>query len=135
MEGYDVHSRKFPSVKIPRFVSSRTPSGTRRWQENNGAVYNLEVAYLTWTCTQTQITLLPTSSERLSISPALLFTKGQTQRGNSNNAKKRKSKAVNIGGVNYNVKMDLGAMMLTISVSLPKDSKQLCWVNKLQLSN
>ena len=85
--------------------------------------------------TRTQITLLPMSTERLSISPALLFTKGQTQRGNNNNATKRKSKALNVGGVNYDVKMDRGTMMLTSSVSLPKDSKQLCWVNKLQLGN
>ena len=81
--------------------------------------------------TRTQITLLPTSTKMLSISPALLFTKGQTQRGNSDNATERKSKPVNVGGVNYNVKMDRGTMMLTSSVSLPKDSKQLCWVNKL----
>ena len=31
--------------------------------------------------TRTQITLLPMSSKRLSISPALLFRKDQTQRG------------------------------------------------------
>ena len=31
--------------------------------------------------------------------------------------------------------MDRGTMMLTSSVSIPKDSKQLCWVNKLQLGN
>ena len=74
--------------------------------------------------TRKQITFLPTSPKRLSISQALLFTKGQTQRGN-NNATERKSKAVNVGGVNYDVKMDRGTMMLTSSVSLPKDSKQL----------
>ena len=40
---------------------------------------------------KTQITLLPTSSERLSISPALLFTNDQTQReNNSGGATKRK---------------------------------------------
>ena len=48
--------------------------------------------------TRTQINFLPTSTERLSISPALLFTKGQTQRGNSN-ATERKSKTVNVDGV------------------------------------
>ena len=82
-----------------------------------------------------QINLLPTSSERLSISPALLFTKGQTQSGNYNHATERKSKAVNKRCVNYDVKMDRGTMTLTSSVSLPKDNKHLCWVNKLRLGN
>ena len=72
--------------------------------------------------TRTQITLLPTSTERWSISPALLFTKGQTQRGNNNNAVERKSKIVNVDGVNYDAKMDRVAMTFTSSVSLPKDS-------------
>ena len=53
VEGYDADSAKFPSVKIPRFMS---PVGLRVQQEggkeNNGAVYNLEVACLTWTSTQ-----------------------------------------------------------------------------------
>ena len=35
---------------------------------------------LMWTCTQIQITLLPTSIEELSIPPALLFTKDQRKR-------------------------------------------------------
>ena len=60
-----------------------SPVGLQSQQEggevNNGAIYNPEVTSFTWTCTQKQITLLPTSTERLSISPALLFTKGQTQ--------------------------------------------------------
>ena len=75
--------------------------------------------------TRTQITLLPMSTESLSISPALLFTQDQTQRGNSN-AAERKSKTINVGGVNYDENMDRGTMMLSSSVSLPKDSKQLC---------
>ena len=79
--------------------------------------------------------MLTTRTERLSIASALLFTKNQTQRGNNNNVAERKIKAVNVGGVNYDVKMDQGIMMLTSSVSLPKDSKQLCWMNKLQLDN
>ena len=70
----------------------------------------------------------------MSISLALLFTKGQTQRGN-NNATERKSKVVNVGGVNYDEDMDWGTMMLTNNVSHPKDIKQLCSVNKLQLGN
>ena len=31
--------------------------------------------------------------------------------------------------------MDWGVMELTSNVSLPKDDKNLCWVNKLQLGN
>src|SRR3954464_10334019 len=74
------------------------------------------------------------STKRLSISPAFMFTKGQRQRGNSN-VTERKNKAVNVGDVNYDVNTDWGTMMFTSSVSLLKDSKQLCWVNKLQLGN
>ena len=44
-------------------------------------------------------------------------------------------KAVNSGGVNNGGNMDRGPMMFTSDVSLPKDDKQLCWVNKLQLGN
>ena len=44
-------------------------------------------------------------------------------------------KAVNENGVNYDGNMDRGAMTFTSDVSVPKDSKQLCWVNKLQLGN
>ncbi len=44
-------------------------------------------------------------------------------------------KAVNGGGVNNGGNMDLSHMMFTSDVSLPKDDKQLCWVNKLQLGN
>ena len=64
----------------------------------------------------------------------MLFTKGQTQRGNSN-ATERKSKAINVDGVTYDAKMDRGVMVLTSDVSLAKDDKNLCWVNKLQLGN
>ena len=84
--------------------------------------------------TRTQITLLPTSSERLSISSALLFTKDQTQRVN-NNCSRKEIKAVKENGVNYGGNMDRGPMTFTSDVSLPKDDKQLCWVNKLQLGN
>ena len=38
-------------------------------------------------------------------------------------------------GVNYDENMDRGTMNFISSVSLPKDSKQLCWVNKLQMGN
>ena len=86
--------------------------------------------------TRMQITLLPTSSERLSISPALLFTKDQNKGGNSSgDCNGKEIKAVNIGGVNNGGTMDRGPMTFTSDVSLPKDSKQLCWVNKLQLGN
>src|SRR4051812_5967482 len=40
----------------------------------------LQARELTWTCTQQQITFLPTSIEGLSIPPALLFTKDQRNR-------------------------------------------------------
>ena len=83
MEGYDVDSSKFPSVKIPRFVSSRTPSATRRWQENNGAIYNLEGCLLDLDLHTDANNFAPNESERLSISLALLFTKDQTHGGNS----------------------------------------------------
>ena len=53
---------------------------TSRWQGNNGTVFKTKVASLTWTCTQIQITLLPTSSKELSIPPALLFRKDQHKR-------------------------------------------------------
>ena len=79
---------------------------------------------MTWTCTQQQITLLPTSSERLSISPVLLFAKDQTQAGNSNgDCSGKETKAVNSGGVNNGGNMDRGPMMFTSDVSLPKDDK------------
>ena len=83
---------------------------------------------------RTQITLLPTSSERLSISPALLFTKDQTQRERIIVRLKGKVNS-KCKGVNYDENMDRGTITFTSSVSLPKDSKQLCWVNKLQLGN
>ena len=38
-------------------------------------------------------------------------------------------------GVNYGGNMDRGAMTFTSDVSIPKDDKQLYWVNKLQLGN
>ena len=44
-------------------------------------------------------------------------------------------KAVNDGGVNNNGDMDRSHMMFTSDVSLPKDGKQLCEVNKLQIGN
>ena len=46
----------------------------------NGARNLLQARELTWTCTQQQITLLQTSTEGLSIPPALLFTKDQRKR-------------------------------------------------------
>ena len=50
-------------------------------------------------------------------------------------ATEKKIKAVNSGGVNNGGNMDRGPMMFTSDVSLPKDDKQLCLVNKLQLGN
>ena len=45
---------------------------------NNGAVHNLRLLTSPGPANK-QITLLPTSTEELSIPPALLFTKDQTQ--------------------------------------------------------
>ena len=50
-------------------------------------------------------------------------------------APEKEIKAVNSGGVNNGENMDRSPMMFTSDVSLPKDDKQLCWVNKLQLDN
>ena len=72
--------------------------------------------------TRTQITFLPMSSERLSISSALLFTKDQTQRGNNIWCNGKEIKAVEVNSVNYGGNMDRSAMTFTSDVSLPKDS-------------
>ena len=84
--------------------------------------------------TRTQITLLPTSSERLSIFLALLFTKDQTQ-GEIIIVRLKGKVNSKCEGVKYDENMDRGTITSTSSVSLPKDSNQLCWVNKLQLGN
>ena len=83
--------RQVPSAKIPRFVSRRTPRIDTIG--GNGARDCSDVE-LTWTCRQ-QITLLPTSTEELSITPALSFTKDQTQEIKSTS--KSKSLKVNCG--------------------------------------
>ena len=71
-----------------------------------------------------QVDLLSTSSERLSISPVLLFTKDQNTSGNSSGyCNEKEIKAVNSGGVNNGGNMDRGPMMFTSDVSLPKDDK------------
>ena len=122
VEGWEVVSSKFPLAKIPRFVSRRTPNSASRWQGNNGTVFKTKVASLTWTCTQKQITLLPTSSEGLSIPPVLLFTKDQTQAGNNNDGYSGKeTKAIKSWDKSNGGNMDRGTMMFTSDVSLPKD--------------
>ena len=40
-----------------------------------------------------------------------------------------------MNGVNYDGNMDQGPMNFTSDLTLPKDDKQLCWVNKFQLGN
>src|SRR3954469_6878541 len=70
-------SSKFPSVKIPRFVSGGLAGNTSRCQRRqkllpDGDEVDVDLH------TQ-QVTLLPTSTEGFSIPPALLFTKDQTQ--------------------------------------------------------
>ena len=84
--------------------------------------------------TRTQITLLPTNSKRLSISLALLFTKDQTQREIIIVRLKGKVNS-KCEVVNYDENMDHSTITFTSSVYLPKDSKQLSWVKKLQLGN
>ena len=81
MEDYDVDSSKFPSVKIAKFVSSRIPSSTRRWQENNGAVLNLEVAYLTWTCTLDANNFAPNEFREVVNLSGLVVYKGSNTKG------------------------------------------------------
>ena len=77
------------------------------------------------------------SIERLSISPALSFTKDQMHGGNSSggDCNGKETKAVKSEGVNNGGNMDRGPMTFTSDITLPKDDKQLCWVNKLQLGN
>ena len=66
----------------------------------------------------------------------LVVYKGSKRKGNrSGDCNGKEIKAVNIGGVNNGGTMDRGPMTFTSDVSLPKDDKQLCWVNKLQLGN
>ena len=65
----------------------------------------------------------PNESERLSISPVLLFTKDQNTRVEIIVATERKVKAVNWTGVNNDGNMDRGPMIFTSDVSLPKDDK------------
>ena len=103
-------SSKFPSVKIPRFISSRIPSSARRLQwRQRFSCWRVDVDLHT----RTQTTLLPTSSERLSISPALLFTKDENIGGNNNRCNWKETKIVNENGVNYDGNMDRGVMTFT----------------------
>ena len=60
----------------------------------------------------------------MSISPALLFTKDQTQAGNNDgDCNGKETKAVNEGGENNGGNMDRSTMMFASDVSLPKDDK------------
>ena len=106
----------------PRFIE---PAGLQEIQVGDNIVRNLGlIRELSWNCTQQQINLLPTSTERLSISPVLLFIKDQNTSGNSSGDCNRKEiKAVNDGGVNSGGNIDRGPMMFTGDVSLPKDDK------------
>ena len=82
MEGYDVDSSKFPSVKIPRF---NRPVGLQVLQVG-GQTSNapFEINYSLDLDLHTKANnFAPNESERLSISPVLLFTKDQNTRGNN----------------------------------------------------
>ena len=66
----------------------------------------------------------------------LVVYKGSKSKGNtSGDCNGKEIKAVKMDGENYGGTMDRGPMTFTSDVSLPKDDKQLCWVNKLQLGN
>src|SRR3954471_6377668 len=99
------------------------------------APFTTEVANFTWTCTHQQITLLPTSTEGLSIPPALLFTKDQTQEIMivviATKSKRRKK----IEGVNSRGNMNRGPMMSLVMYLSQKTIKRLCKVNKSKLGN
>ena len=74
---WDAVYRQFPSVKIPRFVSgglTEIPEGV------NGADCCRIGDEVDVDLHTQQVTLLPTSTEELSIPPALLFTKDQRKR-------------------------------------------------------
>ena len=77
MEGGDVAQQ---NVSLSEDTEVYVFSGLRQRQVgDNGARNYLIARELTWTCTQIQITLLPTSTEGLSIALALPVTKNQTQ--------------------------------------------------------
>src|SRR3954468_18139987 len=76
--GFEIQdSSKFPSVKIPRFISGGLAENTSRCQRRQkllpvGDKVDVDLH-------EQQVTLLPTSTEGLSIPPSLLFTKDQTR--------------------------------------------------------
>ena len=99
------------------------------------APFTTEVAYLTWTCTQQQITLLPTSQKGCQSLWSCCLQRIKRKGKSNGDYNGKEIKAVNGEGVNNGGNMDRGPVMFTSDVSLPKDDKQLCWVNKLQLGN
>ena len=123
VEGWEVASSKFPLAKIPRFVSRRTPNSASRWQGNNGTVFKTKVASLTWTCTQKQITLLPTSSEGCQSLRSCCLQRIKCTGNNDGDCNGKETKTVNDGGENNGGNMDRGPMMFTSDVSLPKNDK------------
>src|SRR3954468_11917461 len=96
----------------------------------------IDIAQSTWTCTQKQITLLPTSQRGFNISGLVVYKGLNTRVENSSgDCNGKEIKAVKMNGVNYGGNMDRGSTTFTSDVSLPKYDKQLCWVNKFQLGN
>ena len=67
----------FPNVGTVRFIE---PGGFLRRQEGGNDARDLFDSELTRTCTQDTNNFAPNESERLSISPALLFTKVKCKR-------------------------------------------------------
>ena len=80
MEGYDVDTSKFPLREDCKFYRTRRiPEMTRRWQWHQNLLGDKFMS-CPGPAHKTQVALLPTSTERLSISSALLFTKVKTQK-------------------------------------------------------
>ena len=123
MEGYDVDSSKFPSVKIPRLSTSRTPRTTSRWQGNNGAVYN-QGCLLDLDLHTTANNFAPNEFREVVNPSGLVVYKGSNTSGNNNgDCNGKETKAVNSEGVNNGGNIDRGPMMFTSDVSLPKHDK------------
>ena len=103
---------------------------------NNGAVYNIEGCFLHLDLHTKAKNFAPNEFREVVNLSGLLVYKGSKHKGNNNSDWNGKEiKPVNWSGVNYGGNMDRGSMTFTSDVSLPKDGKQLCRENKLQLGN
>ena len=112
-----------------------SPIGLQVQQEGDNDARNSLVPKLAWTCTQAQITLLPMSQRGCQSLRSCCLQRIKHKGGNNSGATERKVKAVKVNDVNYGGNIDRGVITFSSDVSLSQDDKQLCWVNKLQLSN